>query len=326
MRKSERFSEKLNSKLGLGTWQLGGSHVVDGKPTGWGDIAHDEAIDLVLAAIEKGIRFFDTSDAYGNGQSEMILGQAIIQSGIPRSSFIICTKFGHRELSQGNFGADYSPAWMQTAVRNSLERLQTNYIDILLFHSPPDNFDWKAYDQSIIEKLTSEGVIKQIGVSSKSVYGAAAVMQAGFGSVLEVIYNLLDRRAEEILFNNPAVKQYDFIGRVPMASGFLSNKYLKNAPEFGKDNYRSLMADRDKQWLLASAAKLQYLNTAHYNLSQAALAFCLGQKYLSAVIPGCRDINQLAEIAAVPHLNISIDLQKLAQAVPTVPDWWLPKS
>ncbi len=320
------FTAKLKSKLGLGTWQLGGPNFVNGEPKGWGFIEENKAINLLIEAISNGIRFFDTSDAYGRGQSESILGKAINASGIPREEFIICTKFGNREIYPDTFILDFSPKWMEQALSLSLKRLQTNYVDVLLFHSPPDNFDWNSYDITLLRKLRSKGIIKQWGVSSKSVYGAKEVMKYEFGDVLQVIYNLIDRRAENLLFNEVSSSKYDFIGRVPLASGFLTSKRLHSLPQsFEKDNYRSSMNEKDINWLNQSVKKLSFLETAGEDLNLAAINFCLSNKDIAVTIPGCRNIDQLLSNLKADTLPRFNQKSEVEVALPSVPEWWIPK-
>ena len=69
------FKQRLQSRIGFGTWQLGGPNYVNGKPSGWGAVDEGEAIRAVHAALDQGINFFDTADSYGQGQSEEIEGE-----------------------------------------------------------------------------------------------------------------------------------------------------------------------------------------------------------------------------------------------------------
>jgi aryl-alcohol dehydrogenase-like predicted oxidoreductase len=304
-------------RIGLGTWQLGGANIVNGKPTGWGEIAENEAIDTLEAALSAGVRFFDTADAYGAGQAEQFLGKAL--QNVARNSLQICTKFGNRATGQ-----DFSAAWLFEAVDASLRRLQTDYLDVLLLHSPPDNFDWANYDPTPFETLVKAGKIRAYGVSSKSVYGAKRVIEAGFGSWIEAVYNCLDRRAEDVLFNEPAFQKYQFIARVPLASGFLNDKYLTQNPVFRADEYRQYMNPDDAQWLLESTRKLAFLKTNTQTLTQAAVRFCLSNQHVDYVVVGVRNVAQAQNLAIINEPLPPQTLLKIAQAVPDVPDRWKP--
>ncbi|CAM3816701.1 aldo/keto reductase [Aquirufa aurantiipilula] len=324
---SPRFSSRLYQKLGLGTWQLGGPNMVQGKAMGWGEISEEESLAILRAALEAGIQFIDTADSYGKGLSEVIVGKALQATTYPQD-IMVCTKFGNVYLPDGTSGQDFSSEHLYASVKASLQRLQREHIDILLMHSPPDNFDWANYDRSPLEDLISQGLIRQYGVSSKSVYGAKRVMDAGFGSVIEVIYNALDRRVDEILGQHPNLSKYDIIGRVPLGSGFLSDRLLIEEPNFGEDDYRSNMADRDKNWMLDNARKLAFLAALPGGLSANALRFTLQNPIISVVIPGARSVNQVKSNIMASNLDaLSQELiQRIEQSVPSVPDWWKPSS
>ncbi len=314
------------SRLGIGTWQLGGPNYVGDKPTGWGAVDEATAIRAIHRAVEEGIRFIDTADSYGAGQAERLVGQALADLRGPTARAVeICTKFGNRRDADGQPTQDYSPAYLTEAVDASLRRLQRNTVDVLLLHSPPDAFDWAAYDPEPFDALVRAGKIRAYGVSSRSVYGAKRVMDAGFGSVLEVIYNALDRRAETVLWSAPAAR-YRFIARVPLASGFLQASYLERDPVFPPDQYRHYLPDLDRQWLLTSARQLAFLNELDGGISSSALRFCLSHPAVSVVIPGIRSAEQVvghvraAQLGPLPK-EIA---ERIAEAVPDVPAHWKP--
>jgi len=308
-------------RLGFGSWQIGGVNFVDGRHTGWGDIDRKQAIDSVLYAIDHGISFFDTADAYGNGRSEDILGEAFTRR--PDIDVTVCTKFGSRRSKHGNSEKDFSGQWTRTAVENSLRRLKKEHIDILLLHSPADDFDWQNYDASVLEQLIRDGKIGRYGVSAHTVYGAQNAIQNNFGHAIEVIYNALDRRAADMVFNlNP--NRYFSIARVPLASGFLASRYLSSRPEFADNDIRSQLSDNVVDWLLEAVHSLAFLDALPGGMSVSALRFCFNQPNLNMVIPGMRTVEQVrnnlqaAELGILP-LNVT---EKIYQAVIDVPDAW----
>ena len=320
----------LSHKLGLGTWQLGGVNLINGVPMGWDAMDEYVAVDILQQAILSGIQFIDTADSYGQGQSEFYIGRAIqgLKKNSPwdRSQIMICTKFGNRVLDDGTMVQDFSPEHLVRAVNASLARLSCDYLDILLFHSPPENFDWANYDRGPLDELVRLGKIKEYGVSSKSVYGAKTVMDAAFGTVCEVIFNALDRRVAVVLGNHINRKKYHVIGRVPLASGFLTDKVFLNDPSLFGGGYRSKIPDRDVQWFMESANKLAFLGEMPGGLTSNALAFCLQSDCIDVVIPGVKDLSQLnTHLKALEIPSLSDDcVKKIEEAVPTVPSWWLP--
>ena len=318
----------LSHKLGLGTWQLGGVNLIHGVAMGWDSMDEHTAVGILQTAFSSGIQFIDTADSYGQGQAELYIGQALQthkNSDWDRSKIMICTKFGNRVLDDGTMVQDFSPEHLMKAVDASLARLSCDYLDVLLFHSPPENFDWANYDRGPLDELVRLGKIKEYGVSSKSVYGAKSVMDAEFGTVIEVIFNALDRRVATVLGNHSSRKKYHVIGRVPLASGFLTDKvFLKDPSMFG-GGYRSKIPERDVKWFIESANKLAFLKEMQGGLTGNALAFCLQSDCIDVVIPGVKDLSQLhAHLNALDFPELSDEvIKKIEDAIPTVPSWWL---
>lgn len=309
-------------KLGFGTWQFGGENLIGGKPTGWGYVDEKEAIQAVWLALGRGIQFFDTADSYGEGRAEEILGKAF--QSCPNAKFVVCTKFGNRKDNQGNPFQDFSPEWLEQAVINSLNRLKIDCIDILLFHSPPDDFDWQNYDATVLDRLIQKGYVKKYGVSSKTIKGALRVVENRFGSALEAIFNVLDRRAEEYLFNNQIDFEYEFIARVPLASGFLKKKYLYKTPNFAKNDWRHYLPERDKNWLLESTRRLGFLDELVGGITVSALRYVLYHSGVGTAIPGMKNSEQVeANLQAVELGALAPEVvEKIKQAVPDIPAHW----
>ena len=316
------------ARLGIGTWQLGGPNYAGDKPTGWGAVDETAAVKAIHRALDEGVRFIDTADSYGAGKSESIVGQALASyTGQSGTSLVeVCTKFGNRRDGNGESVQDYSATYLTQAVEASLRRLRRDTLDVLLLHSPPDAFDWSAYDPEPFEALIRVGKIKAYGVSSRSVYGAKRVMEAGFGSVLEVIYNALDRRAETVLWADPASVAYRFVARVPLASGFLKATYLSEDPVFPPDQYRHYLPARDHDWLLSSTRQLAFLDGLDGGISASAIRFCLSHLAVSVVIPGIRSAEQVvSHVRAAGRGPLSNEtLDQIKAAVPDVPPHWIP--
>jgi len=310
--------------LGFGTWPLGGETVLAGKSIGHTPISDSDALGALNRAIELGVNFFDTADIYGLGAAETLLGQALKGR---RDKAVICTKFGNRELGDGTLKSDFSAEWMETCVEGSLKRLQTDHLDILLLHGPADAADWSAFDPEPFEKMVKSGKILRYGISSHSVYGAERVLKAGIGSVTEVIYNAIDRRIEDKLLAQAQQNDTFVIARVPLAKGFISEKYSKAKTEFPKEDHRSLISDGEKAWMLESAQKLSFLSELPGGMAISGLRFCLSDPRIGAVIPGMRSIPQVEEnFKAVELGPLPQDvLDRIAKAVPEVYAGWIKK-
>ena len=130
---------------------------------------------VVDAAIDAGINFFDTADIYGGTQSEVLLGQAL---GDRRNDVIVATKFGHR-IDDTHQGA--KPAYVRQAVEDSLRRLGTDYIDLYQLHRPDPTVPI-ADTLGVLDELVQSGKVREIGCSNFSVdqlREAAAVTTPG---------------------------------------------------------------------------------------------------------------------------------------------------
>lgn len=308
------------SRFGMGTWQTGGPTVWGGRQTGWGDTDFSEALATLEFAIGSGVNFFDTSDAYGRGRSEELLGQAIRRSG--KHEIAVCTKFGTREDEQGNVVLDFSPEWLQQAVEGSLKRLRRDVLDVLLLHSPPDDFDFKNYDPEPFERLVREGKIRNYGVSVKSLAGAENVIRSGFGSVVEAIYNMIDRRAEDSVFPLCKEQGYAFVARCPLASGFLTDK---PPVEFSADDIRNNFPAAQNQWMAESVATIRAIvGEEPFTVSEMALRFAATHPQVSVVIPGMRrrrHVEGLVRARQGGAVSPAI-VERLREALPeTYPGW-----
>ncbi|MEY3051136.1 MAG: hypothetical protein RLY31_921 [Bacteroidota bacterium] len=305
----------------MGTWQLGGPTVWGGKQTGWGSTDYAEATDALVHAMENGINFFDTSDAYGRGKSEELLGQALRMTG--DKDMVVCTKFGTREDAAGQVYTDFSEAWLLRSVEGSLRRLGRDRLDVLLLHSPPDDFDWSRYDSSPLDKLVAAGKIRAYGVSAKTLAGARNAILSGFGTVVEAIYNMIDRRAEAAVFPLCREQGYAFIARCPLASGFLTDRPPQALPS---DDIRHSIPPAQHEWMQEHTARLRTVLQAEepFTFAENALRFAASHPDVSVVIPGMRRRQQVESVLRVrDHLPLSpVRCEAIARAVPeTYPGW-----
>lgn len=233
-------TDLICSMLCLGTWGLGGRNTVSGTAAGWQDITNTQARNTISAALDAGINFFDSSDFYGLGAAEELLGDTIPKSD---TRIVIATKVGIiPSLVPGTTKLDrnFSPEYIEAALNASLTRLRREYIDLYQLHGPslkalPDE-TWSA-----LERLKASGKIRYIGVSLKS---------SGFNSA---DFNLLIRNplisSIQTRYNFIHIQQANFIDSVKaddiavlarsiFQHGFLTGKY-SSLREFSKDDHRS---------------------------------------------------------------------------------------
>lgn len=305
------------NRMGFGCWQLAGAYELAGRANGYGVIDPGEAINAVHTALDNGINFFDTAVAYGNGKSEQALGEAFA-SYTGKTKPVVCTKYGIVEGS-GSDDDDFSADNLFRSVDNSLRRLQVDKLGAILLHNPPDDFNFSSFDASPFRTLQEQGLIESYGVSCRTQKGVANVLRHGFGSVIEAVYNPLDRRYANF-FSNPLHSSYTFICRVPLASGFISPRTLAGDRAFTPDDIRSNFNAEQVQWVTESVRKLAFLNDMDGGITVSALRFQLSNPHNTVVIPGIRNMHQVQDAILAMKLGPlpGYTLQHIAEAVPEV--------
>ncbi len=218
------------SEVGLGCWQLGAD---------WGDAPSSErAHGILRAAVDGGVRFFDTADVYGDGRSERLIGGFIARTG-GREDLRVATKFGR---GGDVFPDGYTEAKLRRAVRDSRERLGVETIDLLQLHCIPMAVMQRGEIWGWLRELRSEGLIHDFGASVETVEeGLFCLEQEGIAS-LQIILNLFRQKPLEELVPRAAERGVGIIARVPLASGLLTGKFSKDT-EFAKSDHRNFNRD-----------------------------------------------------------------------------------
>jgi len=278
------------SVVGVGTWQFGGE---------WGKSFTQEEADAVLrAAKEAGINLIDTAECYGDHLSEQLIGNFLKRGR--REDWVVATKFGHRFT--GLFGREqrWSAEDVRRQLEESLRALQTDYIDLYQFHSGTD----EAFDNdglwTMLDKEVRAGKIRFLGISigsNDNLYQTSKAAEVG-ASVIQVVYNRLDRAPEARVFPSCIEQDLGVLARVPLASGYLSGKY-KPDDTFGPADVRSRHNAEERRRKLAEAERIRAAEVpAGMDMAQWALAWCLKHDAVTCVIPGCKTPEQVAANAA----------------------------
>lgn len=286
------------SVIGVGTWQFGGE---------WGRAFSREDVGPILdAAAECGINLIDTAECYGDHRSEALIGSWMEHQD--RSRWIIATKFGHEFHGFLQRRDDFTPDAVRRQLAGSLRALRTDYVDLYQFHSGPDDaFDNDAL-WTMLDTFRRAGTIRHLGAS----LNLRTTLQSGWArergvEVLQVQYNRLDRRAEELHF--PFVKR-DHLGvlaRVPLASGLLSGKYHRGAA-FPANDVRARTAPAVLAGRIEEVERIRRDEVpAGADMAQWAIAWCLKNPLVSAVIPGCKSAEQVRGNAAAADFRASFD-------------------
>jgi aryl-alcohol dehydrogenase-like predicted oxidoreductase len=279
------------SVIGLGTWQFGGE---------WGVAFSQPGVDAILdAAAGAGINFIDTAECYGPDHlSERLVGDYL--SRRDGSRWLVATKFGHHFHSFLNRADDFSAAGVRQQLESSLRALRRDTIDLYQFHSGSDSVFRNEELWVMLAEQKRAGKIRHLGLSilqkgSESQAGEAA----GRGvEVLQVYYNRLDLRAEQIYFPSARRDQLGIIGRVPLASGLLTGKYQTGAT-FAANDVRSKIDPEKLRRDLAEVERLKKEEVpAGVPLADWALAWCLREPLVATVVCGCKTPGQVRANAA----------------------------
>lgn len=277
------------SAVGLGTMVHAGH---------FGPMSDTDSLGAIDAALDLGVNFIDTSDAYGAGYSETLLGRALKGR---RDKVILATKGGNTMVGPNRGKRDFSLAYIDRVMEESLKRLQTDYVDLYQLHNPDVSVIEKEEVWQLLERRKKEGKIRYYGVSINKIEEGVAAVNGGRSDTLQVEYNLLAQEPAEKVFPLAQKANVAVIVRVPLARGLLTGKMtLADQKRFqGEDvRMRNFAGDRFKQGL-EKVEQLKFLVRGPVkSLGQAAIAFCLAHSAVSVVIPGARNAQQMKENAS----------------------------
>lgn len=294
------------SEIGFGGWAIGGPSEASGTPLGWGKTSDDESLAAIRRARELGITFFDTSDSYGFGRSESLLGIVLSRR---RDDVVIATKAGVARDGEGRLRKDFSRAHIQHAVDGSLKRLRTDYIDLYQLHNPTLDELRRDDIHEAMDRLQESGKIRFWGVSITTPDEGLEIIRNGWGYALQVLYNALNQSPADELFPLAKEKGYGIIARVPLASGLLSGKYRPDTA-FGTDDVRqNFLTPKRLEEVIPRVDEVKSIigGTARA-LAEGALRFVLASDAVSTTIPGMRNVRQVEMNVAADEVRIPQDV------------------
>jgi aryl-alcohol dehydrogenase-like predicted oxidoreductase len=282
------------SVVGIGTWQLGGE---------WGrSYSQGEADDIFDQAANLGINLIDTAECYGDHVAEKLVGDYLARRD--RGRWIVATKFGHHFRAFMERDDAFSCEEVRRQLDASLRALRVERIDLYQFHSGSDAL---FENQALWQMLEAEKRAGKIGHLGISILGKGSELQAREArrvgaEALQVVYNRLDRRPEQLYFPRAQSDRLGILARVPLASGLLSGKY-RPGTSFAPNDVRARFDQEKMRGDIAEAARLQQEEVPPgVPMAQWALAWCLSNPLVSAVIPGCKDPAQVVSNAAAADL------------------------
>lgn len=268
-----------------------------------------EGINLLRAAFDAGVTFFDTAEAYGPFVNEELLGEALSPF---REKVVIATKFGFKDGKSGT-GLDSSPKNIKAVAEAALKRLRTDYIDLFYQHRVDPNVPIEEV-AGTIQSLIREGKIRQWGLSEAGVQTIRKAHAVHPVAALQSEYSLWWREPEnEIL---PVLEELGiaFVPFSPLGRGFLTGA-VSEQTKFDSADFRNTLPRFSEENRKANQVLVELIKTIASEKSatpaQIALAWLLAQKPWIVPIPGTTKLNRLQEnIGAVSIQLTNEDLKK----------------
>ncbi|HEY9448592.1 MAG TPA: aldo/keto reductase [Gemmatimonadaceae bacterium] len=292
------------SEVGFGMWTIS---------TGWwGEKTDDEAIAMLCDSYdEHGITFFDAADTYGNGRSERQLARAFGDRGL-RDKVVYATKIGYDFYDPANAKARrgqnelpqrFDAAYLRMALDKCLERLETDYIDVVQLHNIKMEHVRNPEIWETLRGFQREGKIRAWGAAFGPAIGwlyeaVELVERERDINTIQMIWNIIEQHPGTTMLE-AAIKNAPnccFNIRVTHASGMLEGKYTENTVFPEHDHRRH----RPHSWLINGVKKVKTLDflTPQMTLGQAALKWLLAEPRVVTTLPNIYDNEQLAEFAA----------------------------
>jgi aryl-alcohol dehydrogenase-like predicted oxidoreductase len=292
-------------------------------------VGADLADQLVGRCIDAGINFFDTADGYASGESEELLGKVLSSR---RKDVVIATKAGFRSgapVTQSGLSRRHI-LW---SVEQSLKRLGTDWLDVYIVHRE-DPFTPLEETLQALDDVVRSGKVRYLGFSNWSAWKVAAAMEIQKANGLapfthgQMYYSLLGRDVERDIV--PMMARYGLGMTVwsPLAGGFLSGKYTREALSDPDNRYSGFdMLPFDKDAGFALVEKMRLMAQAHgVSVAQIAIAWLLSRDQVTSVLIGASKPHQLDDNLGAADVTLSAeDLKILEEAMPlqpVYPNWF----
>lgn len=253
-----------------------------------------EAKPIVETALQAGMNYFDTADLYNKGLNEEIVGELLYPH---RKDVIIATKVGNRwNPSEDNWRWDPSPSYIENALKMSLKRLKTDYIDVYQLHGGTIEDPWEDIIETF-ERLKKEGYIREYGISSirPNVFKPFLQQSKGISNMMQ--FSLLDRRPEE-WFEDIMKANASVVTRGSIAKGLLTNEWQKRAES--SNGYLTYSKEEVKNVLSG-------LQNAYEDIHAASLAYNLSHSVVASTVIGASSKQQLLDNLKAYEKSQSID-------------------
>ncbi|WP_139957563.1 aldo/keto reductase [Flavicella sediminum] len=276
------------SEISLGTWAFGNKV--------YGGVEEKTGINTIHAGIDLGVNMFDTAPQYGtslqDGVAEIVLGKGLKGK---RDKVHISTKFGRNPTMKGG-ASQFHKSRIIASVEESLKRLQTDYIDVLFFHSPfsPEEIDADVWEG--IELVKKQGKVRFVG-HSISMFHQTENMARQWAKedkidIVQVVLSLMNRESQQLI---EELQEYPIgvFGRECLANGFLSGA-IKKDTVFAEGTLNERYSRKEIIERVAQVDAFKFLVREDIsNMPQAALRWVLDQPGVSTVLSGAKNLNEL---------------------------------
>ena len=291
--------------IGFGAMTIGGM---------FGPVDDAVSNQALHAAIDAGINFIDTSDAYGQGHSEEVIGK-FLKERSDRDGIIIGSKGGNN-MATGVY--DFSTEYIRGCVEGSLKRLGVDALDLYLLHNPTvDNLN--AEDCfGLLDDFKAQGKIKHWGVSLNTLPECELAVSGGRPEVMQMEYNILQQGPEEA-FARAKAAGVGVISRAPLRRGFLSGRFGEDHAFVEGDRRSRILSQENMRKFQGGLDRLQETAAeACRSPAEVAIRFCVSDPNVSTVIPGIRTPEQARQNADA-GAPLSADLvEKLRGGLPRI--------
>lgn len=275
------------TSIGFGLWAAGGES--------WGPTDDNESLSVIDQALEEGVNFYDTSDVYGSGHSEELLGRSMRRR---RDRFIVATKIGWQGFDEERQMTAYTSVdKLVSGVETNLRRLRTDYIDLIQSHINFRDPTMEVFLEGF-QRLQRDGKVRAYGVSTSDFEYLKAFNYDGNCATLQIDYSILNRTAEADILPYCLTNNIGVIVRGALAMGILTGKFNVDS-QFAEGDFRRQWLDSavENKIFLQDLAKVDQLKPLSENrtFAQLALQFTLVHPAVTTVIPGIKKASQLQD-------------------------------
>ena len=265
-----------------------------------------QGIEVIRAAVERGVTFFDTAEVYGPFTNEELVGEALAPF---RNQVAIATKFGFKIVEGKQSGLDSRPEHIKEVAHQSLKRLKTEVIDLFYQHRVDPDVPIEDV-AGAVKDLIQEGKVKHFGLSEAGVQMIRRAHKVQPITALQSEYSLWWREPEAEILPTLEELGIGFVPFSPLGKGFLTG-VINQDTRFDKSDFRNVVPRFSPENRKANQTLVDIVSTFAQNKqatpAQAALAWVLAQKPWMVPIPGTTKVHRLAENLGAAHIELSSD-------------------